>query len=147
MRYRNFFFFFTLVGFLFSICVFVSDVEAIVPQVQDVTVSNSGDNTLLDVTFYHTPVTASHYVNGVEVDVDGVITNYQISQDSTTFTAQINLGQITGNPSVRARAHCIVDGWSSWSNQVTIPEFPSWVILPLVLIATFSVIVVRKKLG
>ena len=124
----------------------MSEAEAIVPQVQELTVSNSGDNSLLDVTFYHTPVTASHYVNEVEVDVDGVITSYQILQDSTTITAQINLGQVTGNPLVRARVHCTIDGWSSWSNQVTIPEFPSWAILPLILIATFSVIVVRERL-
>ena len=31
-------------------------------------------------------------------------------------------------------------------NIESIPEFPSWIILPLFLIATFSVIVVRKKL-
>jgi len=135
-----------LVGFLFSICVFVSEVHAIVPQVQELTVSNSGDDTLLDVTFYHSPVTSSHYVNEVEVDVDGVITNYQISQESTTFTAQINLGQITGNPLVRARVHCTIDGWSSWSNQVAIPEFPSWTILPLVLTITLFSIIVKRKL-
>ena len=81
---------------MFSICVFVSEVEAIVPQVQNVAVTNSGDDTLLEVTFYHTPVTGSHYVNEVEVDVDGIVTSYQISQDSTTFIAQINLGQVTG---------------------------------------------------
>lgn len=134
-----------MVGFLFSICVFVHEVEAILPQVQDVTVSNIGDDTLLDVTFYHTPVTASHYVNEVEVDIDGVITNYQISQDSTTFSAQINLGQIAGNPLVRARVHCTIDGWSSWSNQVTIPEFPSWTILPLFLISGLAVLFYKRK--
>ena len=101
---------FMLIIVLFSGLAFVSEVQAIIPQMQDVTVTNSGDDTILEVTFFHTPVMPAHHVNEVEVDVDGVITNYQISQDSLTFTAQINLGQITGNPIIRARAQCIVDG-------------------------------------
>jgi len=125
---------------------FVSEVQAIIPQMQDVSVTNSGDDTILEVTFFHTPVMPGHRVNFVEVDIDGVISNYQISQDSLTFTAQINLGQITGNPTVRARVQCIVDGWSSWSEQLTIPEFPSWIILPLFLIATLVVAIYRRNM-
>ena len=135
-----------LIIVLFSGLAFVSEVQAIIPQMQDVTVTNSGDDTILEVTFFHTPVMPAHHVNEVEVDVDGVITNYQISQDSLTFTAQINLGQITGNPTIRARVQCIVDGWSSWSEQLTIPEFPLWTVLPLVLTITIFSVVVKRKL-
>jgi hypothetical protein len=125
---------------------FVSEVQAIIPQMQDVSVTNSGDDTILDVTFFHTPVMPGHRVNFVEVDIDGIISNYQISQDSLTFTAQINLGQITGNPTVRARVQCIVDGWSSWSEQLSIPEFPSWIILPMIFTVTLFSIIFKRKL-
>ena len=137
---------FMLIIVLFSGLAFVSEVQAIIPHIQDVIVTSSGDDTILEVTFFHTPVMPAHHVNEVEVDIDDVITNYQISQDSLTYTAQINLGQITGNPTIRARVQCIVDGWSSWSNQQTIPEFSSWIILPLFLIITFSIIIVKKRL-
>ena len=137
---------FMLIIVLFSGLAFVSEVQAIIPQMQDVTVTNSGDDTILEVTFFHTPVMPAHHVNEVEVDVDGVITNYQISQDSLTYTAQINLGQITGNPTIRARVQCIVDGWSSWSEQLTIPEFPSWAILPPIIALAFAAICSKSKL-
>ena len=137
---------FMLIIVLFSGLAFVSEVQAIIPQMQDVTVTNSGDDTILEVTFFHTPVMPAHHMNEVEVDIDDVITNYQISQDSLTYTAQINLGQITGNPTIRARVQCIVDGWSSWSEQLTIPEFPSWAILPLLLVGTLFVVFFKKRI-
>ena len=45
----------------------------------------------------------------------------------------------------------VVGSWSdiqtiTFEENAAIPEFLSWIILPLVLIATFSVIVVRKRL-
>jgi hypothetical protein len=131
---------------LFSGLSLVSDVQAIIPQIEDVSVSTSGADTILEVTFFHTPVMPGHHVNFVEVDFDGVFSTYQIRQDSLTFTAQINLGQITGNPILRARVQCIVDGWSSWSEPLTIPEFPSWIILPLLLSSIFVAFILRKKL-
>ena len=134
-----------LIIVLFSGLAFVSEVQAIIPQIQDVIVTSSGDDTILEVTFFHTPVMPAHHVNEVEVDIDDVITNYQISQDSLTYTAQINLGQIIGNHTIRARVQCIVDGWSSWSNQITIPEFPLWLILSLLMIGTLVVVVARKS--
>jgi len=124
------------VTFLF--CVFVSNVGAIVPQVQDVSVLKNNDDVLLDVTFFHNPVTDSHHSDEIEVDIDGVITNYQISQDSTTFTAQLNLGPVSGSPQARVRVYCNVDGWSSWTNQQTIPEFSGYI---LVLVALTVIMV------
>lgn len=124
----------------------VAPVKAIVPQVQNVTVWNSGGETILNITVYHTPVEASHHVDEIEVDVDGSITSFPVDQPSTTFTFQANLGQITGTPSARARAHCNVHGWSSWSSPLQIPEFPSWIILPLFVIATLVVLIYRNRL-
>ena len=120
---------------------------AIVAQIQDISVLESGDDTLLEVTFFHNPVDAAHYVNEIEVDVIGVFTTYQILQDSTTFTAQLNLVQIIGAPQARVRVFCTFDGWSSWSNQQTIPEFQSLMILSLVLsICCLFMLRFRKKL-
>lgn len=54
----------------------MSEVQAIIPQIQDVTVANSGDDTILEVTFFHTPIMPAHHVNEVEVDIGGLISNY-----------------------------------------------------------------------
>ena len=125
----------------------VAPVKAIVPQIQDVIVWNSGGETILNITVYHTPVTSLHHVDGVEVDVEGSVTNFPADQSSTTFIIQTNLGQITGTPSTTVRVHCTIDGWSSWSETFQIPEFPSWIILPFFVIATLAVIIYRNRLG
>lgn len=136
---------FTVISF--SICMLsVASVEAIVPQVQDVIVWNSGGDTILNITVYHTPVTSLHHVNEIEVDVDGSVTSHPVDQTSITFITQINLGQITGTPSARARAHCTVHGWSPWSETVQISEFSLLAILLLFLIATAVVIIYRTQI-
>jgi hypothetical protein len=129
----------------FSICMSIAPVKAIIPQVQDVVVWNSGDDTILNITVHHTPVTQLHHANAIKVDVDGSITSFQVDQPSPTFIFQANLGQINGTPSVRARAHCTIDGWNVWSTPMQILEFPSWIILPLFLIATLFVLLIKRK--
>ena len=135
-----------LIFISFSLCVFVVDVQAGYPVVQEVVVLSNGENTMLNVTFYHIPVTTFHYVDQVEVDVNGVVTSYPVSQSSPTFTAQINLGQISGNPLARTRVDCNVDGWSSWSSQQTIPELSLWITIPIFIIGILAVVVLKKNL-
>jgi hypothetical protein len=133
-------------GAAFSLCIFVTDVQAIVPDIQEVVFWNNGENAMLNVTIYHTPVTAFHYVDQIEVDIDGTVTSYPISQSSVTFTTQINLGQINGSPLGRTRVHCTIDGWSSWSSQQAIPELSLSTIISLCLVGTLMVLVAKKKL-
>ena len=145
MKLRIIFICFLSLSAAFSLCVFVSIVQGIVADVQEVVFWDNGEDTMLNVTFYHTPVTTFHYVDEIEVDIDGAVTSYPVSQSSATFTAQISLGQISGNPPARTRVHCTIDGWSSWSSQQTIPELSLWITIPLYLIGTIAVIVAKKK--
>ena len=145
MKLRIIFICFLLLSAAFSLCVFVSIVQGIVADVQEVVFWDNGEDTMLNVTFYHTPVTTFHYVDKIEVDIDGAVTSYPVSQSSATFTAQISLGQISGNPPARTRVHCTIDGWSSWSSQQIIPELSLWITIPLYLIGTMAVIVAKKK--
>ena len=146
MELKLIFFYFLLASAAFSLCILISDVRAIVPVVQEVVVWSNGENTMLNVTFYHIPVTTFHYVDQVEVDVNGVVTSYPVSQSSPTFTAQINLGLISGNPLARTRVDCNVDGWSSWSSQQTIPELSLWITIPIFIIGILAVVVLKKNL-
>ena len=145
MRLRIILFCLVLASAVFSLCVFVTEVQAIVPEIQEVVYWSSGDDVMLNVTFYHTPVTAFHYADQIEVDIDGTVSSYDISQSSVTTTAQINLGEISGNPDARVRVHCTIDGWSGWSSQQTIPELSLWITIPLCFIGTLILIGVRKR--
>ena len=100
---------------------------------------------MLNVTIYHIPVAAFHNVDQIELDIDGIVISYPVSQPSATFTAQINLGQISGNPFGRTRAHCTFDGWSSWSSQQAIPELSLLITILLYLVGTSMVLVAKKK--
>lgn len=139
------FLYFILIFFFIFLNSFVSDVQAIVANIQDVNFWINEDNTILNITFFHTPVNAFHYADRVEVDIDGIISSYSISQSSTTYTAMIDLAVINGEPIASTRIHCTVDGWSSWSNPQNIPEFSSWMIFPLFLIISILFINLRKQ--
>lgn len=120
--------------------------QAIVANLQDVNFYRNGDNTILNITFFHTPLNAFHYADRVEVDIDGIISSYSITQSSTTFTAMIDLGVINGEPIASTRVHCTVDGWSSWSIPQNIPEFSSWMIFPFFFIISIIFISLRKQI-
>ncbi len=124
---------------------FATPVFAIVPQVTDVVVWNSGGDTILNVTVYHTPVTPSHHVDEIEVDVEGNIQSFPVEQSTTTFTTPCNLGPIEGTPSAIVRAHCIVDDWSSWSDPIEVPEFslPA-LLLALIIVTSLAVFALHK---
>jgi hypothetical protein len=38
---------------------------------------------------------------------------------------RIEWNRVSTVADARARAHCITHGWSVWSNQVPVPEFPA----------------------
>lgn len=123
--------------------------SAIVPVVQDVTVFNVDGNTYLNITVFHTPEIVSHYVNTIEVTFESNTTDLtigvqQLSLDNT-FVITYDVGPVTGTPTATVRVHCIVDSWSA-TRTAMIPEFTSTV-LPLVLIALISMVVILARKG
>jgi hypothetical protein len=136
----------TLVISVLLIVSFATPVSAIVPQVTNVVVWNSGGDTILNVTVYHDPETSSHYVDEIEVDVNGAVQSFQVAvQPTTTFTIPCNLGPIEGTPSATVRAHCTLHGWSSWYGPLEIPEFSLLVLLlTLTLVTSLAVFAFRK---
>lgn len=85
-------------------------------------------------------------MNKVEVDVDGAVQNIDLVPQSTvTFVVQYNMGEIADEPAVRARAHCTIHGWSSWSNSEQVSDsssIPLLLILAIVLVLAIVSIVV-----
>jgi len=106
---------------------FIKGAEANVPTVLQV--ENISQDTMGKIRLrisHANPSTCCHYVDLIEVDVNGQVTQFsQQPQNSDPFNVELALGQVQGTPNVRARAHCIIHGWSAWSNQIPVPEFPA----------------------
>jgi len=106
---------------------FIKGAEANVPtilQVENISQDSMG-KIRLQIS-HANPSTCCHYVDVVEVDVNGQVRQFTLQpQNSDPFTLELDLGEVQGTPNVRARAHCITHGWSAWSNQVPVPEFPA----------------------
>jgi len=119
-------------------------VFADVPSVLIIEPWTSGTDTILNITVRHSSSTSSHYVNKVEVDVDGTVHDIDlIPQSTVNFVVQFNMGELTEEPTVRARAVCTIHGWSSWSNSVQVPEFS--LIQPILILAIVSIAVLFLK--
>jgi desulfoferrodoxin (superoxide reductase-like protein) len=98
--------------------------NANVPSVLQINNISQGSSGKISVQISHSSPTPSHYVDTVEVDVSGQVKQFSLQpQTSDPFTVELDLGQLQGTANVRARAHCTLHGWGSWSNQIAVPEF------------------------
>jgi len=95
----------------------------------------------------HASPSANHYVDVIQIDVNGQIKTYNITQPQTTdpFSGEFDLGQIQGTPTVKARAHCNIHGWSTWSDGVAVPEFSQVELTVLATLAAALLIARRTK--
>ena len=102
----------------------VTVVSANVPSVLQIDNVSQGSSGKVRLQISHLNPSPSHYVDIVEVDVNGQVTQFNLQpQSSNPFTTELDIGQLQGTPNVKARAHCILHGWSGWSNQIQVPEF------------------------
>jgi hypothetical protein len=112
---------------------FSSPVLAVVPEVRNVVPYDVGGSTYLNITVYHTPEIADHYVNMINVTLGSNTTTLTIGVQSLTqdtFTVSYDLGPTQGTPSITVQAHCIINGWSAVNWSGTVPEFS---LLPLLM--------------
>lgn len=110
--------------------------------------SSYPSNGRIRVTITHSNPSSIHYVDLVEVNIDGQVKTFALQpQTNNTFTVELNLGPIQGMPQVMARAHCTIHGWSAWSYKISIPEFPTTAITLFAALATslFIIIMNTKK--
>ncbi len=120
----------------------IHPILADVPSVLSIEPWTSGTNTILNITVRHSSPTSSHYVNTVEVDIDGAVRDIDLTpQSAVSFVVQYNLGELADEPTVRARAHCTIHGWSSWSNSDQVSDSSSIPLLPILAIVSVLAIV------
>ena len=128
---------------------FASPAFAIVPEVRNVVAYDVGGSTYLNVTVYHTPEQADHYVNSIEAimgsNTTDLIIGVQTLNASDMFTISYDLGPVSGTPTITVKAHCNIHGWSTvnWTGQV--PEFSlTMLLLIFALNASIAVLIFRK---
>jgi hypothetical protein len=136
---RNKFFSVVTFSLLFIAAIFMSvqtlTAKALVPSIVSVTSRDVGSTTWVDVVVFHqSPPTIgpSHYVSNIELEINGTVQDLaQSPQTTETFTVQVSLGPKTNTYLVRARAFCIVHGYSAWSSVISVPEFslPAFILL------------------
>lgn len=91
-------------------------VSADVPTVQNVKAMKEGEDTILDIEIRHSSPSSTHYIDIIEIEINerlDRVTDLE-PQTSTTFTYKHNIGTVKYE-NIRARAHCTVHGWSSWT--------------------------------
>ena len=121
-------------------------VYADVPGIVNVEPWIKGTETILNITIRHSSPTSSHYIDLIQVDIDGIVNDLNLDpQSANPFIVEYSLGELSGEPSVRVRSHCNLHGWGGWSNPQTIPEFPSWIILPLFLVGLYRAMYCIKR--
>ena len=140
-----------VIGFLLvlltAMCFQFKPVLADVPAVVNIESWTSGSNTILNITVRHSSPTSSHYVNIVEIDIDGTVETVNLSsQSSATFVVQYNMGGEIDMPEVIARAHCTLHGWSNWSEPVVIPEFSPIYLLLILTMGSLLILLLKFKL-
>jgi desulfoferrodoxin (superoxide reductase-like protein) len=134
--------------------ILVNAAYANVPTVGKVESTKEGNRTILKISISHSNPSSGHYVDIIEIDVDGTVTRIDNiePQTSVDFEYEHDLGELTGTPTIKVRANCNLHGWSPWfevreeeeEEQSMIPGFP-WEATALGIIGA-SYPLIRRRL-
>jgi hypothetical protein len=113
----------------------------------------SGTHTILNITVTHNSPASDHYVDLVQINISSAIHDIHLnSQPSVTFVVEFDMGEITSIPTVRARAHCIVHGWSDWylEGKIISTVDNTWLYVSIAVVAvavviTVGILISRRK--
>lgn len=112
---------------LFAAFSFIDPVFGDVPAVSNVEpwTRSSDNHTILNITIMHNNYYGGHYVDWIEVDVNGVVNAVDLSPPQPVdlpLVVQYDMNQVSENPMVRVRAHCSIHGSSAWSDSVRVGD-------------------------
>ena len=116
------------------------------PIVSDVVVFDDSGITKLNVTVFHSPQYSIHYLNSIEVDLNGSIIPFPVAhRPQNTFTVTCDLGPILGTPTATVRAHCNIDGYSQSYGPTIVPEFTVLSLLLVLVLTTLTATILFRK--
>ena len=126
---------------------FPAPAKADVPTLLNIEPWISGTETILNITVGHSAPTSSHYIDIIQVDVNGTVNDVNLnSQSINPFIVQYNIGELITEPSVRIRAHCNLHGWGGWSESQIIPEFSLSHLLIVFAVLSLTLIILKSKI-
>lgn len=110
---------------------FLIEVKADVPVVLKIEVDEEDDHKLL-ITVRHGNPTLIHYVNEIQIELDGELTRLTDLDPQSDVEFVVEYDTVSEIETVRVRVNCIVHAWSSWksynvnkdSGNIGIPGFP-----------------------
>jgi len=91
-------------------------VFADVPSVLEITREEDGGETFLVIGVRHGSPSSSHYVDLMEVEIDGKVEKLADLDPQTSTRFEVRLA-VDPEASIRVRAHCNVHGWSPWLTE------------------------------
>lgn len=111
--------------FLLASALTVNIALADVPVVDSVQpwTRTSDKHVILNITITHHNYYTGHYVDWLQVDIDGTIDTVNLSPPqplNQPFVVEYDMGVVSANSSVRAMSHCNIHGSSGWSTPVQI---------------------------
>lgn len=142
-----------ILSFLMALSQHINPILADVPHDIMVEPWTSGTHTILNITVTHNSPASDHYVDLVQINISGTIHDIHLnSQPSVTFVVEFDMGEITSIPTVRARAHCIVHGWSDWylEGKIISTVDNTWLYVSIAVVAvavviTVGILISRRK--
>ena len=125
-------------------------------QIDSVEYYWSGNDLILNitVTFQSDLVPAGQfnplgYVDYLEIEIDGAFP-YAIvnvgSIEKIHYSAEYNMGEVTGTPSVRVRYVTNVGGYSDWTDPIVVPEFSLIHLAPILMVISIAILLIRSKI-
>lgn len=141
--------FYSLIVIMFVLMPFAlpAPVNADVPTLIDIEPWINGTETILNITVRHSAPTSSHYIDIIQVDIEGAVNDVNLnSQSINPFTIQYNMGELISEPSVRIRAHCNLHGWGGWSTSQIIPELSFSHLIIVLAVLSIAVIILKSQI-
>ena len=137
------------------ICFNVNPVSAqVLPIINSVEKYTSGTDTVLNITVTMPTVTGQYnplnFVDHLEIEIDGAFPYAVVNVGSIEkihFSAEYNMGEVTGTPSVRVRYVNNVGGYGDWTEPIVIPEFSLIHLAPILIVISIAVLLIRSKLA
>jgi hypothetical protein len=133
----------------------INPVSAQTLQIDSIDHYYSGTDLILNITVTHAPqgpgvYVPLNFVDHIDIEIDGAfpyifVNTADASYGLTTFSIQYNVGEVTGTPTVRARA-CNMQGDGEWCAPVVVPEFSLFLLVPFFIVGSIAVLLIKSKI-
>ena len=124
-------------------------VIADVPSVIELELEVRGQETVLVATIRHNSPSSRHYVDVVDIELDGKVEKFEDLPPQTETTFVLEFAIDSSFDEIRLRAHCTNHGWSQWITLTSEEEqspnrgIPGFPIAAVVIGILFGIILTR----